>query len=49
VHESWCDNELRLSILVRNENELFLSSADNIIVVIYPIKLFLLVYSIRVG
>jgi len=38
VHESWCDNELRLSILVRNENELLWSSADNVILVVYPIK-----------
>ena len=37
MHESWYDNELRLSILVRNENELLWSSADNVIF-IYPIK-----------
>ena len=36
--ESWCDNELRLSILVRNETELLWLSADNIILVVYPIK-----------
>jgi len=38
VHESWCDNELRLSILVRNENELLWWSTNNVILVIYPIK-----------
>jgi len=38
VHESWCHNELRLSILVRNENELLLSSVDNVILVVYTIK-----------
>ena len=38
MHESWCDNELKLSILVRNENELLWSSADNVILVVYPIK-----------
>jgi len=37
VHE-WCDNELILSILVRNENELLRSLADNVILVVYPIK-----------
>ena len=38
MQESWCDNELRSSILIKNENELLWSSADNIILVIYPIK-----------
>ena len=38
MHELWCDNELRLSILVRNENELLWSLADNVILVVYPIK-----------
>jgi len=38
VHESWCDNELRLSILIRNENELLWSSADKVILVVYLIK-----------
>jgi len=38
VHESWCDNKLRLSILVGNENWLLWSSADNVILVVYLIK-----------
>ena len=37
MHELWCDNELRLLILVRNENELLWSSADHVIFV-YPTK-----------
>ena len=38
MHKSWCGNELRLSILVRNENELLWSSADYVILVVYSIK-----------
>ena len=38
MHESWCDNELRLSNLVKNENELLWSSTNNVILVVYPIK-----------
>ena len=38
MHESRCDNELRLSILVRNANKLFWSSTDNVSLIVYPMK-----------
>ena len=38
MHESWCDNESRLSILVRNEIDLLWSLANNAILVVCPIK-----------
>ena len=42
VNSNYCmnrDNELRLSILVRNENELlYCLSADNVILLVYIIK-----------
>ena len=44
-------NELKLSILVRNENELLWLSADNVVLVVYPIKFIFscLSYSSRIG
>ena len=44
-------NELRLLILVRNENELLWSSADNVILIVHPIKFIFscLSYSGRIG
>ena len=48
MHKSWCDNELKLSILIRYKNKILWSSIDNVILIVDSIKLILVVYPNRV-